>query len=125
MRELGAWEGCRYPGFSDDPMDAFRNLAHDIAVAEDFLSGTGEVLRIASEKEARKSAADNTELMARAVGDTAKADRMRERFRTGDYGEVVEIASTIRYMENVSPTIQKMIEIAKKRTTDRGAVGSD
>jgi hypothetical protein len=52
MRELGAWEGCRYPGFSDDPMDAFRNLAHDIAVAEDFLSGTGEVLRIASEKEA-------------------------------------------------------------------------
>ena len=50
---------------------------------------------------------------------------MRDRFKTGNYSEVVEIASTIRYMENVSPTIQKMIETAKKRLTDRGADGSD
>jgi hypothetical protein len=83
------------------------------------------VLRIASEKEARKSAAANTEFMASAVGDTEKIDRIRVRFKTGNYGEVVQIASTIRYMENVSPTIQKMIETAKKRSTDRGAVGSD
>jgi len=68
MRELGTWEGCGYPGFSDDPMDAFRNLAHDITVAEDYLSGTGEVLRIASEKEARKSAAAYSEFMVGPLG---------------------------------------------------------
>ena len=125
MRELGAWAGCLYPGFSDDPMDAFRNLAHDITVAEDFLFGTGEVLRIASEKEARQSVAANTEFMARAVGDTAKVDRMREQFKTGNYSEVVEIASTLRYIESVSPSVQEMIEIAKRHSIRDRPKGSD
>ena len=125
MRELGAWADCRYPGFSEDPMDAFRNLAHDLTVAEDFLFGTGEVLRIASEKESRQNAAANTKFMTSAVGDTAKVDRMRERFRTGDYGDVIEIASTIRYPQNMTPTIQKMIEIAKRHSISDGPKVSD
>jgi hypothetical protein len=42
MRELGVWAQCRYPGFSDNPMDAFHDLAHDLQFAGDFLSGRGE-----------------------------------------------------------------------------------
>lgn len=125
MRELGAWADCRYPGFSDDAMDAFRDLAHDITIAEDFIFGTGEVLRTASEKQARQSAAGDTEFTDKAVGDVEKLDRMRERFRIGNYSDVIEIASTIHYMENVPPAIQKMIEIAKKRLADGGLVSSD
>jgi hypothetical protein len=45
MRELGVWAQCRYPGFSDNPMDAFHNLAHDLQFAGDFLSGRGESVR--------------------------------------------------------------------------------
>jgi len=32
MRELGVWNRCRYPGYSDDPLDAFRCLAHDLTL---------------------------------------------------------------------------------------------
>jgi hypothetical protein len=37
MRELGVWDQCRYPGFSEDPAAAFHDLAHDLGLAEDFL----------------------------------------------------------------------------------------
>jgi len=52
MRELGVWEQCRYPGFSQDPLAAFRDLAHDLEYADDFSSGSGEVLRRAAGREA-------------------------------------------------------------------------
>ena len=116
MRELGVWADCRYPGFSDDPMDAFRGLAHDITLAEDFIFGSGEVLRKAAERAARDSGASYMEFIDKAVGDERKLDRMRELFRTGNYSDVIEIASTLRYMEHVSPTVRKMIEVAKKRS---------
>ena len=33
MQELGAWDQCRYPGFSEVPAAAFHDLAHDLGVA--------------------------------------------------------------------------------------------
>ena len=45
MRELGVQERCHYPGFSEDPKEAFLGLAHDLAFAGDFLTGTGALLR--------------------------------------------------------------------------------
>jgi hypothetical protein len=44
---LGKLRASRYPGFSDDPLDAFRNLRSDLAeYAADFLFGTdAEFLR--------------------------------------------------------------------------------
>ena len=40
---LGTRGGNRYPGFSDDPLDAFRALLFDLEhFCEDFLSGPGE-----------------------------------------------------------------------------------
>jgi hypothetical protein len=39
---LGAQGGNRYPGFYDDPMEAFRELAFDLEhFCSDFLSGDG------------------------------------------------------------------------------------
>jgi hypothetical protein len=40
---LGRDGGNKYPGFSDDPLDGFRDLRYDLThFCGDFLSGTGE-----------------------------------------------------------------------------------
>jgi len=40
---LGKNGGNHYPGFSDDPLDGFRDLSYDLShFCEDFLSGSGE-----------------------------------------------------------------------------------
>jgi hypothetical protein len=55
MTQLGVRGKCKYPGYSDDFKDAFRDLAHDLAFAEDFLGGEGTALNraAATEREAR------------------------------------------------------------------------
>ena len=55
---LGSRGGNKYPGFSDDPLEAFRGLAFDLKTfCSDFLSGPGEefarCVRIAQEYEKR------------------------------------------------------------------------
>jgi hypothetical protein len=43
---LGSGGGNRYPGFSDDPLQAFHDLAHDLEhFCADFLSGAGVAFR--------------------------------------------------------------------------------
>ena len=43
---LGRDGGNRYPGFSDDPLDGFRDLRHDLEIyGKDFLSGNGNIFR--------------------------------------------------------------------------------
>jgi hypothetical protein len=40
---LGPGAGSQYPGFSEDPLDGFRGLLHDLEhYAGDFLSGSGQ-----------------------------------------------------------------------------------
>jgi hypothetical protein len=51
MREPGVTGRCQYPTFSDDPMGAFRGLAHDLTLAEDFVTGSTPILRKAATKE--------------------------------------------------------------------------
>jgi hypothetical protein len=55
---LGTQGGNKYPGFSDDPLEAFRGLAFDLKTfCSDFLSGPGEdfarCVRIAQDCEKR------------------------------------------------------------------------
>jgi hypothetical protein len=55
---LGLQGGNKYPGFSDDPLEAFRGLAFDLKTfCSDFLSGPGEdfarCVRFAQEYEKR------------------------------------------------------------------------
>ena len=69
MRELGVWGQCRYPGFSDDPLNAFRGLAHDLLLADDFVCGSGNILKQAARKEAALEAERTKDLSAAYGGD--------------------------------------------------------
>jgi len=82
MRQLGVWEQCHFPGFSQSPLLSFANLTHDLSFAEDFLSGSGDVLRMAAvnEEEVAKERSDN--LMATPVGDTQKIKQLRDDIHT-------------------------------------------
>jgi hypothetical protein len=61
--------GNQYPGFSDDPLDGFRHLAHDLQkFCGDFLAGGGEVLlAVARDKREREEIASKI-YITRAAG---------------------------------------------------------
>ena len=43
MKLMGVKDESKYPGFSNDPLDAFRDLFHDLKnYGSDFISGSGE-----------------------------------------------------------------------------------
>jgi hypothetical protein len=54
-------ERCHYPSFSGDPKEAFLGLAHDLAFADDFLTGTGALLRQAAKRESSDNAERNAD----------------------------------------------------------------
>jgi hypothetical protein len=46
----------QYPGFSDDPLDGFRHLKHDLEnFCTDFLSGTGDEFKVCVERAAEQA----------------------------------------------------------------------
>ena len=48
MHQSGHKSDARYPGFSSDPLDAFRDLAYDLEhFCGDFLTGSGDSFRAA------------------------------------------------------------------------------
>lgn len=81
MRELGVWDKCKYPSFSDNYRDAFEGLAHDLSFAEDFWDGSAETLRRAAAKEESAEARRSADLAAGYVGDKEKTGRSHESFR--------------------------------------------
>jgi hypothetical protein len=115
MRELGVWDQCRYPGFSEDPAAAFHDLAHDLGLADDFLSGWAAVLRTAAATEASDTAAQNKRDMAGYVGDVRQRQQLRQRFREGRYGQVVALAETLKYPDQMTESERRMVEIARKK----------
>jgi hypothetical protein len=119
MRELGVWAQCRYPGFSDNPMDAFHDLAHDLQFADDFLSGRGESVGRAFAMEKIDASSRKAEHMAAWVGDTRKRDELRSCFRRGLYDDVGKLARALKYSNLMTESGQKMVEIARKRTGTR------
>ena len=116
MRELGLWDQCRYPGFSEDPVAAFHDLAHDLGLADDFLSGSAAVLRTAAATEASDTAEQNKRAIAGSVGDVRQRQQLRERFREGNYGQVVALAETLKYPDQMTESERRMAKIARKRT---------
>jgi hypothetical protein len=119
MRELGVLAQCQYPGFSDDPESAFRGLAHDLTLAEEFLSGSAHVLRKASAREALSTAAQEADAMASYAGDKDKIDRLKNSFREGNYDQVLWLARGIQYPDRLVESERRMIEIAQERTGGR------
>jgi hypothetical protein len=116
MHELGVREQCQYPGFSDDPKKAFLGLAHDLAFADDFLTGAGASLRLAAKRESSDNAARNADLMAGYVGDKGKVEQLRKCFHQGKYQDVIARFNSLKYPERLSESERKMVELARKRT---------
>ena len=117
MRELGVRNQCHYPGFSEDPMAAFRGLAHDLGFADDFLSGSAAVLRTAAATEAADASEQHKREMAGYVGNTRERQRLREQFRKGNYAQVVALAETLKYPSQMTDSERRMVEIARKRNS--------
>jgi|HubBroStandDraft_1064217.scaffolds.fasta_scaffold382976_1 hypothetical protein len=114
MRELGVREKCHYPGFSEDPKDAFLGLAHDLTFADEFLTGTGAVLRRASTKEASDEATRHADLMSGYVGDKREIERLRNGFRDKRYDDVVASFDNLKNPERLAGPERRMVEIARK-----------
>ena len=119
MRQLGVWEQCHFPGFSQGPLLSFANLTHDLSFAEDFLSGSGDVLRMAAANEEAVAKERSDDLMATAVGDTQKIEQLRDRFREDHYDDVVKIAAELTFPDRLSASQRRMIEIAISRVNKR------
>ena len=117
MRELlGAGGTLRYPRFSDDPLDAFRDLAHDLEnFADDFLTGSGEVLARAALKESEAKEAQNLVDMAKAAGDTKKREDARRLFREKNFKGVVEILGSLTYPGLMTEAERKYLEISNRK----------
>lgn len=116
MRGIGVLERCHYLGFSEDPKEAFLGLAHDLAFADDFLTGTGALLRQAAMRESSDNAARHADLMAANVGDKRKAENLRRCFRQGKYKDALAEFNSLTYPERLSEPERKMVELARKRT---------
>ncbi len=119
MRELGVWSRCEYPGFSDDATAAFVGLAHDLLWADDFLVGTGSILRQAAAKEAVLMARRQQEEMARYVGDTRSLERLQMCFHARDYSKVLALAKELKYPERMTPVQRRMVELAQVKAGRR------
>ena len=117
MKEiLGGNGGNHYPGFSTDPLDGFRHLAHDIEVyGQDFLNGSGVVLEKAALKENQEAHINDTIKWAATIGDNIKREEARLCFQQRDYQGVVEKLKDIKYPELMTEFERKMLELAKKR----------
>jgi hypothetical protein len=116
MRELGVWDQCQYPGFSDEPLKAFDALAHDLSLADDFLSGAAGILRKAAAREAANAICQHEIAVARYVGDTDKLDQLRGHFHGKRYAEVIRLAEELKHPDQIALPERRMIEIARKRT---------
>ena len=116
MRELSVREQCHYPDFSEQPKEAFLGLAHDLAFAGDFLTGTAALLRQAAMRESSEDAARDADLMAGYVGDKRKIEHLRSCFRQGKYEDALADFKSLKYPGRLSESDRKMVELARKRT---------
>jgi hypothetical protein len=115
MKELGVWPRCEYPGFPNDPIDPFVRLAHDVGFAGEFISGNARFLLRASERERAALAGRDEQDLQRFAGDVQTLQRMRDAFRSGGYGQVVQLAATLTLPEKMTATQRRMLEIARTR----------
>lgn len=116
MRQvLGPGGGNQYPGFSQDPLDGFRHLAHDLGhFGSDFLQGSAADLRRAAQAAAAAYAAESLHSMADAAGDLQKRSEARKLFRRARYAAAVERLRSLRYPEQMTPAERKLFSLAQR-----------
>jgi hypothetical protein len=108
--------GNLYPGFSGDPLDGFRHLAHDLQrFAGDFLYGGGAILLEAAKTEVQATALRDSSFMAASVGDESKRREARRLFRNAQYREALEQLESVQYPELITAAEKRMLEMCRQR----------
>jgi len=118
MVALGVAKEAAYPGFSDDPLAAFRDLSHDLEqlVAGDFLDGSGISFQHAAARVAAEAPLRQRERMAWAVGDLEARERARQRFHSGDYAGARTLLEGLQYPDLTTTIEREMLRLARART---------
>src|SRR4051812_30526515 len=119
LRAVGVPSGAnQYPGFSDDPLDGFRHLAHDLhAFLSEFVVGEAETLRRVAPEEAAQANAAWERKMAEYEGDDRVRAEARAHFRAGAYDRVVAELAALHYPQFLPASERRMLEIARRRAT--------
>ena len=117
MEVLGVPRGAaQYPGFSDDPLDGFRHLAHDLdAYGAEFLAGDADVLRAVVPVIAQRREAEWHKRVAGYEGDERKRVEARRLFRAGEYARAVAAFESIKYPDLLSSSERATLAIARRR----------
>jgi hypothetical protein len=115
MRSLGVLENCRYPGFSREPLQVFRDLAHDLRFADDFLHGDASILVTASTQEKVKSDSESERVMADYSGQTKVLAKMREDFIAGKYRAVVAAYEELPLPHLLTDAQIKLVQLARAK----------
>jgi hypothetical protein len=120
LRAMGVPPGAnQYPGFSDDPLDGFRHLAHDLrAFVSEFVRGDAVTLQRAAPEEMAHATAAWERTKAAYEGDDRVRAEAWTHFRAGDYDRVVSALAALRYPQFLPESERRMLEIARRRTVD-------
>ena len=106
----------QYPGISEDPLDAFRHLAHDLErFATEFVAGDAGVLLGQAPLDARKRDQQLRREMAKAVGDDALRREAQHLFRSAEYAAALAAFDSVRYPEFLTASEHKAIALAHAR----------
>jgi hypothetical protein len=115
MREIGVLGRNRYPRLSQDPLDGFRDLTHDLHFATDFLSGSGTVLQAAAFSEACADAETSKTLMAGYVGNTRDIEHIHRLFQQREFGKVLALFERLKFPERLTEAQLQLVDIARAR----------
>lgn len=117
LRALSIPRGTnRYPGFSDDPLDGFRHLAHDLAhFLTEFVQGDAAVLHSAAPAEMSRLAREWEATRAGHEGDEQRRAEARAYFRSGEFNREVELLEQVRYPDLLSESERQMLAVARSQ----------
>ncbi len=116
MNELGVRDEADYPGFSDEPLDGFKHLAHDLErFGNDFLCGYGDILRRAARAERARANSESQNDLARYVGDVEKREQAKQRFQAEDWKGVISLLESLRYRDQMSKADEERLKLARRR----------
>jgi hypothetical protein len=117
MRQLGVWPQCRYPGFSNEPLQVFEDLSHDLGFAHDFTDGSGTALIKAAVAQKVQDDAKHEALLAGYQGQSRQLAQMRSLFKQGKYAEVVKTYQALPSPQLLTDAELRLVHIAQRRDT--------
>ncbi len=115
MRRLGVWSQCRYPGFSNEPLQVFEDLSHDLAFASDFTTGDGTALVAAAEAQEVEDDGRNEAILAGYQGQTRQLAEMRSLFKQAKYAEVMKVYQSLPSPHLLTDAELRLVHIAQRR----------